>query len=68
MKRGCGLNTARQLRSFAFDHTLGNTPYPVPNCAAKPQWARLVLGWGTTRESRGVECVFLAFESSFLIF
>ena len=41
-----------------FDHTLGNAPHPVPNCEAKPQWACLVLGWGTTRESHGVERVF----------
>ena len=42
-----------------YDHTLGNAPHPVPNCEAKPQWAHLVLGWGTTRESCGVVRVFL---------
>ena len=42
-----------------YDHTLDNTPDPIPNSEVKLQWARLVLGWGTTRESRGVVSVFL---------
>ena len=41
-----------------YDHTLDNTPDPIPNSEVKLQWARLVLGWGTTRESRGVVSVF----------
>ena len=44
-----------------YDHTLGNAPHPVPNCEAKPQWAHLVLGWGTTRESCGVVRVLFVF-------
>jgi hypothetical protein len=28
------------------------------HCEAKPQCARLVLGWGTTREPRGAEILF----------
>ena len=51
-----------------FDHTLGNAPYLVPNCEAKSQWAGLVLGWGPTRESPGVECVFFIPITHFLGF
>ena len=56
--------------SVVFDHTSGNAPHPIPNCEAKPRWARLVLGWGTTRESRGVERVdlFHLFSLIFLPF
>ena len=42
-----------------YDHTLDNTPDPIPNSEVKLQWARLVLGWGTTRESRGVVSVLI---------
>ena len=60
---GCvGHNVMRvDVPMIVFDHTLGNAPHPVPNCEAKPQWAHLVLGWGTTRESCGVVRVFFVF-------
>ena len=51
-----------ELHVSVYDHTLGNAPHPVPNCEAKPQWAHLVLGWGTTRESCGVVRVFFVFS------
>jgi len=35
--------------NVAFCHTLWGTPQPFPSCEAKPQWARLVPGWETTR-------------------
>ena len=50
--------------ALVFDHTLENTPDPVPNSEVKLQWAHLVLGWGTTRESCGVE---YASSSSFFL-
>ena len=66
---GSGQNAmVQRYRSSVFDHTLGNAPHPVPNCEAKPQWACLVLGWGTTRESHGVERVLFCFCFCFLIF
>jgi hypothetical protein len=55
---------------IAFGHTLWNTPQPFPTCEAKPQWARLVLGWGTTREPRGAECIlylFVTFSSDVIL-
>ena len=51
--------------TIAFDHTLDNPPDPVPNSEVKLQWACLVLGWGTTRESHGVECVLFLVASVF---
>jgi hypothetical protein len=48
------LCTASLHLIFAYDHTRRNTSDPIPNSAIKPSWARLVLRWGTTGESRGV--------------